>query len=837
LFCEVRHVRSGRWNRKAVRAWYDRALLTVAILLTLASAAPPQATGANSLIEARRLEAAGETAGALDAYKRAVAESGAQSRERGEALLGLADLEAELGRHADAVTHARQALPILQALGDDAAMSTAKNAEGRAQLYAGNYLAAEQALKDAVALSTRAGAFAARAEQLGNLGNVQFFLGRYADAGRYYDEALATVQSHSGAAWADRRRRIVLINQAILYQRLGRDREALDVYKQLLGAGSALRDREQAQLLTNLGVLYRRMGDPIKALATYEKARALFARDLNVDGELGVLKNRGIVLALDLQRLAEAERAFSDALASATKVGNKREMLHAHLYRAETILRHGDAARALSDYTASLALAKELELPEEQWKALYGLGRALPNPGDAAAHLAAAVDTIETIRENIRVPSLRSDFLTDKREVYDALFATRLGEAAPPALFHILERSHSRGWRERLKLPASVELERVRQSLPDRVLLLDYWNSPRGSAVIAATRTRQAVLPLSIDERQIKALIDALAAGPSDTWRPLRAAVSAILPPADWFRDIDHVVIVPDAAIALVPFELLEVDGRPLVARAAVSYTPTAATLLRSVPAGRVVRMPWRLQMRAFADPVFQAARLDDAGAVRGRLSGSADEVRGISSEIAGGSELYVGVRNQKAQLVEPSAAPILHLATHAAAATSALEQSRLLFSAPPGTDTADYLFLREAYELPLGGVELAVLSACDTERGQLVRGEGVQSFSRAFIAAGARSTVTTLWRVPDRQTADFMKVFYHHLQAGVARDEALRRAKLAFLDSNTAAADPHFWAAFVLTGDGLRPVPRAISWSFLLLGAGAVVLIVVAFRRIRRNT
>src|SRR3712207_7447999 len=46
-----------------------------------------------------------------------------------------------------------------------------------------------------------------------------------------------------------------------------------------------------------------------------------------------------------------------------------------------------------------------------------------------------------------------------------------------------------------------------------------------------------------------------------------------------------------------------------------------------------------------------------------------------------------------------------------------------------------------------------------------LFRSEGVQSFSRAFLAAGARSTVTTLWRVADEPTADFMEVFYHHLQ------------------------------------------------------------------------
>jgi len=245
--------------------------------------------------------------------------------------------------------------------------------------------------------------------------------------------------------------------------------------------------------------------------------------------------------------------------------------------------------------------------------------------------------------------------------------------------------------------------------------------------------------------------------------------------------------------------------------------------------------MPWQLQMRAFADPVFTAARLEEP-AFQGRLTGTADEVRQISSEIAGRSDLYLASANQKSLLQAPSRAPLLHLATHAMAATSALEQSRIMFSAAPGAEAADYLFLREAYELPLSGVDLAVLSACDTERGELVRGEGVQSFSRAFIAAGARSTVTTLWRVPDRPTADFMKVFYHHLQRGLTRDEALRRAKLAFLDSGTAAADPHFWAAFVLTGDGLRPVPRAMRWSFLLLGSGAVLVgIAFLFRRKRR--
>jgi len=154
-----------------------------------------------------------------------------------------------------------------------------------------------------------------------------------------------------------------------------------------------------------------------------------------------------------------------------------------------------------------------------------------------------------------------------------------------------------------------------------------------------------------------------------------------------------------------------------------------------------------------------------------------------------------------------------------------AIEQSRILFSAESKNAAADYLFLKEAYDLPLTGVELAVLSACDTERGKPLPGEGIESFSRAFLAAGAQTTVTTLWRVPDQTTAAFMRLYYHHLQRGESRAAALRLTKLRFLTAGGPTANPHYWAPFVLTGDGLRPVSTAVRWRSVVLWL-AVVLI-----------
>jgi len=211
------------------------------------------------------------------------------------------------------------------------------------------------------------------------------------------------------------------------------------------------------------------------------------------------------------------------------------------------------------------------------------------------------------------------------------------------------------------------------------------------------------------------------------------------------------------------------------------------------------------------------------------RLDASIEEAKSVASELDGRTRLHLGADSRKAYLAAGNEhAPILHLATHAVADSSAMEQSRIAFSPAEGSGAAaDYLFLKEAYSLPLRDLELAVLSACETERGHLVSGEGVQSFSRAFLAAGARSTVTTMWRVADRPTANFMQVFYHHLNRGVPRDEALRRTKLRFLEPGSEMADPHFWAAFVLTGDGLRPVPQSVSLR--LVAAATVGLIVIA--------
>ena len=118
-----------------------------------------------------------------------------------------------------------------------------------------------------------------------------------------------------------------------------------------------------------------------------------------------------------------------------------------------------------------------------------------------------------------------------------------------------------------------------------------------------------------------------------------------------------------------------------------------------------------------------------------------------------------------------------------------------------------------------LDGVQMVMLSACETGLGQAVGGEGLLGLQRSFQAAGARTVVASLWKVPDEATRDLMEHFYeNHWEKNMGVLPALRAAQLTMLhegrkrgivrdDAPSAAADPkrappYYWAAFVLSGD-----------------------------------
>jgi CHAT domain-containing protein len=125
----------------------------------------------------------------------------------------------------------------------------------------------------------------------------------------------------------------------------------------------------------------------------------------------------------------------------------------------------------------------------------------------------------------------------------------------------------------------------------------------------------------------------------------------------------------------------------------------------------------------------------------------------------------------------------------------------------PPGDASLDdgWLLAGEIAELDLRGTELVVLSACESGVGDLRTGEGVQGLRRAFLYAGARTLVTSLFQVPDKETRELMGQFHRGLKSGQGKLASLHEAQLTMIRErrkNGAAAHPFFWAGFVLVGD-----------------------------------
>ncbi|MBU3020911.1 CHAT domain-containing protein [Aestuariibacter sp. A3R04] len=95
---------------------------------------------------------------------------------------------------------------------------------------------------------------------------------------------------------------------------------------------------------------------------------------------------------------------------------------------------------------------------------------------------------------------------------------------------------------------------------------------------------------------------------------------------------------------------------------------------------------------------------------------------------------------------------------------------------------------------------DLVVISACETEMGKAYQGIGMRSLSHGYLYQGAGATISTLWKVPDRATAEFMALFYAALSKNEGNiAEAMLEARQNLV-RHRRFQDPRYWAGFVLT-------------------------------------
>ncbi|MEQ1744098.1 MAG: CHAT domain-containing tetratricopeptide repeat protein [Saprospiraceae bacterium] len=286
-----------------------------------------------------------------------------------------------------------------------------------------------------------------------------------------------------------------------------------------------------------------------------------------------------------------------------------------------------------------------------------------------------------------------------------------------------------------------------------------------------------------------------------------------VAPVAEWLTDQGSVILVPDGPLSYIPFDALLTDVPKdlnnfkkypyLFDRYRFSYA-YSATLLREMRDKQHRHEPAK-PFLAFA-PFFSDDTLAPAGYRNfDPLPYSGAEVS-EAQKIMGG-DIVCGTEATKARFVETAGGyRVLHLATHGVADDRMGDNAYLAFSETPDSIENELLYAKEQYGLSLNA-DLVVFSACETGVGEFQRGEGIVSLARAFAFAGAKSIVTTLWRVNGKSTSVLMPLFYAELSTGKSKDEALRSARVRYLENATVkSSHPFYWAAFVPVGD-MRPL------------------------------
>jgi CHAT domain-containing protein len=279
-----------------------------------------------------------------------------------------------------------------------------------------------------------------------------------------------------------------------------------------------------------------------------------------------------------------------------------------------------------------------------------------------------------------------------------------------------------------------------------------------------------------------------------------------------------RLLIVSDGALQFVPFAALpEPGGRsPLVARSEVVMLPSASTLA-------VLRRQVKARSRApkavavIADPVYEPTdpRVVNRPAASSRSAG-APPVRLPFSRFEGESILRLVPPSQRYEAIgfdasrDTATSPvlrdyrILHFAAHAIPDNVHPELSGIVLSLVHrnGATQDGLVRLLDIYEASLPA-DLVVLSACQTAIGKDVPGEGVMGLARGFIAAGAARVVASQYKVDDEATGELMRAFYEEMLGPnrLAPAAALRAAQMK-LAAQPRWRDPHWWSAFVITGE-----------------------------------
>jgi CHAT domain-containing protein/tetratricopeptide (TPR) repeat protein len=328
----------------------------------------------------------------------------------------------------------------------------------------------------------------------------------------------------------------------------------------------------------------------------------------------------------------------------------------------------------------------------------------------------------------------------------------------------------------------------------------------------------------------------------ANAYGPVAAASAELygrlIPPSirPLIADATTLFVVPTGPLYGFPFETLVTQTAPegprpryLVDERAISYL-SSASLLAILRSGMERSSAPPMPLLAFADPDYDAPKVPPASDA-GPIPGVAEQREAALSKTGIGFKSLPGTQDEARKIFTAlglaPASDTLHTGTDASVETLArlnrtgaladyryvffgahavmpdevegVTNSSLVLAHPPG----GFLTMGDVFGLHLDA-RAVVLSACESGRGVVTAGEGVQGLTQAFMYAGTPVVSVTDWKVVDQIQPELSATFFKEMVAGRSAAAALRLAKLAMLESDDPSrSQPFFWAPTVIFGDG----------------------------------
>ena len=420
--------------------------------------------------------------------------------------------------------------------------------------------------------------------------------------------------------------------------------------------------------------------------------------------------------------------------------------------------------------------------------------------------LARRVNTLESRKLERKIAQLRIEMATLRtneaiQRHERAIFLAETARAANPDLSAV-------GTHPFVPVP----VKDIQSRLGSSEMLLEFVLANPKSYVVVLTAASKQIVPLAsrdvIETNTREYLNEVQKRSPARD--QAEKLYSLLMKPIPKIRDSSHYTIIPDGVLNQLPFDALRDGNDYVVQNHVVTYCPSSTTLYllrRNRPQSRHVNGLLAVGGVSYDQSSLVAAKehgystsnaftdLPDSGleAQYALKSLPNSNNRELSGEAANET-------NIKQALFEGF--DYVHLAVHAFASENPNQAAIVVLSDPLHQEDG---FI-EAAEIARQHIntKLVVLSACDTAVGPIQGQEGASTLTTAFLVAGSRSVVSTLWRIEDQSALLLMQAFYAKLGRGESAPDSLAAAKRELLQKFGHKSLPINWAGFIIEGSQL---------------------------------